>query len=128
MQAWLIMTQFSVLAICFTLDPTPTVAEDITDKTTERYLFLNYAASTDNNINDKNDQKKHYDVIHSCHKCNSHSLTFESISTLEGKQIQLINCKACYYEWQETWILPNWFWIKTSLPDNHWTSERWNLE
>jgi hypothetical protein len=40
----------------------------------------------------------------------------------------LINCKLCDYEWQETWILPNWFWLKSSSPVNHWTSERWNVE
>ena len=123
---WLVITLFSVLAICFTLDPTPTVAEDVTDKTIERYLYLYNSSSTDNNINDRSDQKKYSYVNHSCPKCKSHSLTFEGLSIHEGKQIQLINCKACDYEWQETWILPNWFWIKTSSPDNHWTSERWN--
>lgn len=39
----------------------------------------------------------------------------------------MINCKACDYEWQESWILPNWFWLKSSSPNNHWTSERWNV-
>jgi len=27
-----------------------------------------------------------------------------------------------------TWTLPNWFWLKSSSPDNHWTSERWDQE
>ena len=39
----------------------------------------------------------------------------------------MINCKACDHEWQESWILPNWFWLKSSSPNNHWTSERWNV-
>jgi hypothetical protein len=55
----------------FTTDPTPTVAEDTTDKTMERYLYI---PSTDNN-NDKNDQKKKAEVMYSCPKCSSHSLT-----------------------------------------------------
>ena len=57
----------------FTTDPTPTVAEDTTDKTMERCLYI---PSTDNNNNDdKNDQKKKAEVKHSCPKCSSHSLT-----------------------------------------------------
>jgi DNA-directed RNA polymerase subunit M/transcription elongation factor TFIIS len=113
------------MAICFTLDPTPTVAEDTTDKT---YYSLFKSALTDNNNSDKGDQKKNSDVKHFCPKCKSHNLSFESLNTHEGKQIQLINCKTCDYKWQETWTLPNWFWLKSSSPDNHWTSERWNLE
>jgi len=118
-----------ILAICFTSDPTPTVVEDMTDKTIERYLYN--TPSTDNNNsnnNDKNDQKKNVDVKHSCHRCKSHSLTFEGLSTSEGKVVQLINCKSCSFEWQETWTLPNWFWLKSStyLPYNHWTVIRWN--
>jgi hypothetical protein len=65
---------------------------------------------------------------HFCPRCESHSLAFESLNTSEGKQIQLINCKTCEYEWQEAWTLPNWFWLKSSSPDNHWTSGRWNTE
>jgi hypothetical protein len=119
MQAWFVSVLVAVLAVCFTTDPTPTVAEDTTDKTIERYLFN--TPSTDNN---NNDQKN---IKHSCLKCKSHSLTFEGLSTYEGKQIQLISCRACSFEWQETWTLPNWFWLKSSSPDNHWTSERWNI-
>ena len=126
MRAWLVLILFSVLAICFTLDPTPTIAEDTTDKTIERHLYN--TALTDNNNNDKGDQKKNSDVKHFCPKCKSHSLTFEGLGIPEGKQIQLINCNACGYEWQETWTLPNWFWLKSSSPDGHWTSDRWNLE
>jgi DNA-directed RNA polymerase subunit M/transcription elongation factor TFIIS len=118
------------LAICFTTDPTPTVAEDTTDKTIERYLYNNTPPSADNNINnnDKNDQKKNTDVKHSCPKCNSYSLTFEGLGISEGKQIQIISCNDCSVEWQEIWTLPNWFWLKSSSPNNHWTSERWNQE
>jgi DNA-directed RNA polymerase subunit M/transcription elongation factor TFIIS len=99
------------------LDPTPTIAEDTTDKTGERYLNLYNTALADNNNSDKNNQKNS-DLKHFCPKCKSHSLTFEGLNTYDGKQIQLINCKVCDYEWQETWILPNWFWLKSSSPDN----------
>jgi hypothetical protein len=122
-----VLILFSVLAICFTLDPTPTVAEDITDKTIERYLYLYNIALNDNNDSDKND-KKNLNVKHFCPRCKSYSLTFEGLNIHEGKQIQLINCRACGYEWQETWILPSWFWLKSSSPNNHWTSERWDSE
>ena len=113
-----------VLAICFTIDPTPTVVEDMTDKTVERYLYNTPSTDNNSNNNDKNDQKKNIDVNHSCPRCKSHSLTFEGLSTSEGKVVQLINCKSCSFEWQETWTLPNWFWLKSSSPDNHWTSKR----
>ncbi len=126
MRAWLVLFLFFILAICFTLDPTPTIAEDTTDKTIERYLYLCNTALTDNASSDKNGQKNS-DVKHFCPKCKSHSLTFEGLSIPEGKQIQLISCKDCGFEWQETWTLPNWFWLKSSSPNNHWTSERWNI-
>lgn len=127
MRAWLVLFLFFTLAICFTLDPTPTIAEDTTDKTIERYLYLYNTALTDNTSSDKNGQKNS-DVKHFCPKCKSHSLTFEGLSISEGKQIQLISCKDCGFEWQETWTLPNWFWLKSSSPNNHWTSERWNIQ
>jgi DNA-directed RNA polymerase subunit M/transcription elongation factor TFIIS len=127
LQSWLVLILFFVFAICFTSDPTPTIAEDTTDKTGERYLNLYNSALADNNNSDKNNQKNS-DLKHFCPKCKSHSLTFEGLNTYKGEQIQLINCSACEYEWQETWILPNWFWIKSSSPNNHWTSERWNKE
>lgn len=126
MRAWLVLILFSVMAVCFTLDPTPTIAEDTTDMMIERYLYN--ASSTENKNSDKGDQKKNSNGKHFCPKCTSYSLTFEGLSIHEGKQIQLINCKACGHAWQETWTLTNWFWIKSSLPDNHWTSERWNPE
>ena len=127
MRAWLVLFLFFILAICFTLDPTPTIAEDTTDKTMERYLY-NIQSTDHNNNDDKNDQKKKAEVKHSCPKCSSHSLTFEGLSISEGKQIQFIGCNDCSFEWQETWTLPNWFWLKSSSPDNHWTSDRWNID
>ena len=127
MRAWLVLFLFFILAICFTLDPTPTIAEDTTDKTMERYLY-NIQSTDNNNNDDKNDPKKKAEVKHSCPKCSSHSLTFEGLSISEGKQIQFIGCNDCSFEWQETWTLPNWFWLKSSSPDNHWTSERWDQE
>jgi hypothetical protein len=125
MRAWLGFLLFSLLAICFTLDPTPTVAEDTTDKKTERHLYLYNAILSDNNNSDKNDQKNS-DVKHFCPKCRSHSLTFEGLPMGEGKHIQLINCNNCDCEWQETWTLPNWLWLKSSSPNNHWTSDKWS--
>jgi DNA-directed RNA polymerase subunit M/transcription elongation factor TFIIS len=127
LQEWLVLILFFVFAICFTLDPTPTIAEDTTDKTGERHLYLYNTTLADNN-SDKNGQQKNSDVKHFCPKCKSYSLTFEGLNTYEGKQIQLINCKDCSYEWQETWRLPNWSWLKSSSPDDHWTSKRWNTE
>src|SRR5215204_7160495 len=110
------------LAICFTTDPTPTVAEDATDKIIERYLYSIPSTDNNNNNDDKNDQKKKADVKHSCLKCSSHSLTFKGLGISEGKQIQFVSCNDCGFEWQETWTLPNWFWLKSSSPDSHWTS------
>jgi DNA-directed RNA polymerase subunit M/transcription elongation factor TFIIS len=85
-------------------------------------------ATSDDKFNkNKTNSKIQYDK-HLCPECKSDSLTFESLSIYEGKQIQLINCKTCGFEWQEIWTLPNWFWLKSSSPHNHWTSERWNIE
>ena len=111
-----------LLAICFVIDPTPTLVEDMTDKTTERSLYNTVSIDNYNNV-----QKKNVDLNHSCLKCNSHSLSFEGLDTFEGKRIHLINCNDCNFELQEMWTLPNWFWLKSSSPDNHWTSERWNV-
>ena len=77
MRTWLAILLFFVFAICFTLDPTPTIAEDTTDKTIERYLYLYNNAITGNTSNDKNDQKKNSDAKHFCAKCKSDGLTFE---------------------------------------------------
>ena len=91
------------------------------DKTIERTLYNSISID-----NYKNDQKKNVDSNHSCPKCSSHSLSFEGLDLLEGKRIHLINCNGCNFEWQEMWSLPNWVWLKSSSPDIHWTSERWN--
>ena len=39
MKLFLVTFLVIALAICFTTDPTPTVAEDTTDKTSESYLY-----------------------------------------------------------------------------------------
>lgn len=124
MRTWLLLILVSVLAICFTLDPTP-IAEDMNDKIIERQPCN--IQFTDNNYNKRN-QKKNTDVNHFCPECRLHSLTFEGLSIDKGKLIQLINCKVCGFEWQETWTLPNWFWLKSASPEGHWTNERWNQE
>ena len=116
-----------ILAICFVIDTTPTVVEDMTDKTIERYQYNTISLDNNNNDNYNNVQKKNTDANHYCPKCNSHSLSFEGLDSSEGKRIHLINCNDCNFEWQETWILPNWFWIKVYSPENYWASERWNV-
>jgi DNA-directed RNA polymerase subunit M/transcription elongation factor TFIIS len=127
MRTWLLLILVAVLAICFTLDPTPTIAEDTTDKIIDRQP-CNLHFTHNNNNSDNSDQKKNVDLKHFCPNCKSSSLTFEGLSTYDGKQIQIINCEICGYEWQESWTLPNWFWLKSSSPNCHWTSERWNQE
>lgn len=130
MKAYLVLTLFVTLVICFITDPTPTVAEDTTDRSIERYQ---YAPTTynnnNNNVNDKDGQKRvDGDVNHSCPKCNSHSLSFEGLNIPEGKQVQLIDCSTCGFGWLEMWVLPNWPWLKSSSPYNHWTSVMWDEE
>ena len=107
-------------AISFTIDPTPTVPEDTTD-----FHFSLSASDNSNNKNGKNDDKKIHDTKHVCPKCNSGSLTFEGTNAGKGKLIHTITC-TCGFEWQETWALSNWSWLKSLSPDHHWTSKRWN--
>jgi DNA-directed RNA polymerase subunit M/transcription elongation factor TFIIS len=129
MKTYLVLTLFVTLVICFITDPTPTVTEDTTDRSIERYQYAPLTYNNNNDVNDKDEQKKiGGDVNHSCPKCNSHSLSFEGLSMSKGKQIQLINCSTCDFEWLEMWVLPNWFWLKSSLLYNHWTSIMWNEE
>jgi DNA-directed RNA polymerase subunit M/transcription elongation factor TFIIS len=127
MKATFVSVFVIILAICFVIDPTPTVIEDMTDKTIERNLYNTVPLDNSDNYNYNNAQKKKVDPNHYCPKCNSHSLFFEGLDTAEGKRIQLIDCSECNFEWQETWTLSNWFWLKSSSPENHWTSERWNV-
>ena len=127
MKAAFVLVFVIIFAICFVIDPTPTVTDDMTDKTIERYLYG--TVSLDNNSDDnkyKSIQKRIVDSNHYCPKCNSHSLFIEGLDTTKGKRIQFIDCNDCNFEWQEMWSLPNWLWLKTLSPDNHWTSERWN--
>ena len=108
--------------VIFSLDPDTSLVADNVFK-------INYrdtASVIDDKPRYKISNNKIQNDQHHCPRCESHYLAFESLNTYEGKQIQLINCKTCEYEWQESWILPNWFWLKSSSQDNHWTSERWN--
>ncbi|MGI8831326.1 MAG: hypothetical protein ACR2IS_01670 [Nitrososphaeraceae archaeon] len=105
-------------AIAFTVNPTPTVPGD----TSDLYFSLS-AADNSNNKNSKNDEKRIQNTKHACPRCNSGSLTFEGTSAGNGKLIQTITC-ICGFEWQETWALSNWFWLKSSSSDDHWTSNR----
>jgi hypothetical protein len=116
---------FSILLpvlILFSIDPDTSLVADITYKQT----YGDIASSDDKSDKHKTNYKMQ-NGEHLCPICQSNSLSFEGLNIYEGKQIQLINCKVCDYEWQETWKLPNWYWIKSSSPDNHWTSERWNI-
>ena len=110
-----------LVLIVFSFDPDTSLLADNVFK-------LNYrdAAVIDDTTRDKSNNNRIQND--NCPNCKSLNLSFESLNTYSGKQIQLINCRVCDYEWQETWILPNWFWLKSSSPDNHWTSERWNVE
>jgi DNA-directed RNA polymerase subunit M/transcription elongation factor TFIIS len=126
MQASLVLILIVILAICFVIDPTPTVIEDMTDKAIERYLYDTVSIDNNNRDNSENVQTKYVTINHACPKCESHSLSFEGLDTSEGKRIQLIDCNDCNFEWHETWTLPNWFWLKLSAPENYWTSDRWN--
>jgi hypothetical protein len=123
MKAIFVLVFVIILAICFVFDPTPTVTEDMTDKTIDRNLYNTVSLDSSNN---DNYNKKNVDSNHYCPKCNSHSLSFEGLNTSEGKRIHLINCNDCNFEWQEIWTLPNWFWLKSSS-DNNWTAQRWNV-
>ena len=113
-----------VLAVIsvFSIDPDTSLLADNVFK-------LNYrdAAVIDDTTRDRNNNNNRIQNDN-CPNCKSFNLSFESLNTYSGKQIQLINCRVCDYEWQETWILPNWFWLKSSSPDNHWTSQRWNTD
>jgi DNA-directed RNA polymerase subunit M/transcription elongation factor TFIIS len=127
MKAIFVLVFVILLAICFVVDPTPTVTDDMIDKTIERNLYNTVSLNKSNNDNNNDAQKKNVDANHSCPKCSSHGLSFEGLDLPEGKRIYLINCNDCNFEWQEMWSLPNWFWLKSSSPDKYWTSERWNV-
>jgi hypothetical protein len=127
MKAKFVLVFVIIFAICFVIDPTPTVTDDMTDKTIERSLYTTVSLDNNNDNNYKSLQKKYVDLNHYCPKCNSHNLAFLGLDTAEGKRIQLIDCNDCNYELQEMWLLPNWLWLKSSSPDNYWTSERWNV-
>jgi hypothetical protein len=111
--------------IIFSIDPDTSLVADNAYK-------INYrdtASEIDDKRRDKSSNNSRIqNDKHICPNCESFNLSFESLNTHLGKQIQLINCRVCNYEWQETWILPNWFWLKSSSSNNHWTSERWNTD
>ena len=111
------------MLILFSLDPETSLVADNTTIQNNRDI-----ATSDDKFNKNKTNSKIQNDKHLCPECKSDSLTFESLSIYEGKQIQLINCKTCGFEWQEMWTLPNWFWLKSSSQHNHWTSERWNID
>lgn len=107
--------------ILFSIDPDTSLVADNAYKVNSRN-----SAVIDDNFKDKSSNKRIHDGKHFCPNCESNYLSFKSLSTYEGRQLQLISCRVCDYSWGEAWILPNWFWLKLSSPDSHWTSERWN--
>ena len=107
-------------AISFTIDPTPTVPRIL-----PTFIFLCLLQTTAIIKMGKMMTRKFRTQSTFVHKCNSGSLTFEGTNSGSGKLIHTITC-TCGFEWQETWALTNWFWLKSSSPDDHWTSKRWN--
>jgi hypothetical protein len=87
-------------AISFAIDPTPTLPEDTTD--------FHFSMSASDNSNNKKMAK----MVRG---------KFMTQSTFV--LIQTITC-TCGFEWQETWILSNWLWLKSSSSDDHWSSNR----
>jgi hypothetical protein len=59
MKSLFILFLVIALAICFTADPTPTVPEDMTDRTVDRHLY-NTFLDNDKNNNDKNQSGEHF--------------------------------------------------------------------
>jgi hypothetical protein len=54
-------------------------------------------------------------------------LTIRTQIQMQDNQFQSIKCRDCGSQRKEIWTLPNWFWLRSSSPDNHWT-EKWNTE
>jgi DNA-directed RNA polymerase subunit M/transcription elongation factor TFIIS len=107
--------------ILFSIDPETSLVAEYVHKQNYKDIVV-----SDGKFDKRKTNYKIQNGEHLCPKCESHSSSFQALNTCEGQQIQLISCKTCDFEWQETWTLPNWFWIRSSSPDNHWTSERWN--
>ena len=98
-----------LVVILFSVDPNTSLVAD-------KIYELNHrdsVVSDDKGNKDKDDNKVH-NGEHICLQCKSHSLTLQPVNIdREGQQvIQLIECRDCRFEWQETWTLPNWFWSK----------------
>jgi DNA-directed RNA polymerase subunit M/transcription elongation factor TFIIS len=107
--------------IVFAIDPNTSLVADTYYKQNYREI-----AASEDKFNKGKASNQIQSERHLCPRCESHSLSFEGLNIDKGKQIQLINCKVCDYEWQEIWKLPNWHWLKSSFPEDHWTSGRWN--
>ena len=56
MKAYFVLALFVTLVICFVTDPTPTVAEDTTDRSIERYQYT--PITHNNNSNNVNGTKE----------------------------------------------------------------------
>jgi hypothetical protein len=114
--------------IVFSIDPDTSLVADNTFKQKFRDI-----AVFDDKLNKYKGKNKIQNGEHLCPQCKSHFLTVQPIDDMDidkkgGQSIQSIKCRDCGSHWKETWTLPNWFWLKSSSLDNHWTSERWNTE
>jgi hypothetical protein len=114
--------------ILFSIDPETSLLADKTYKQNYRDIVVS---------DDKLNKDKSKDIVqngeHLCPQCKSHFLTVQpidntGIETNGGQSVQSIKCRDCGSQWKEIWTLPNWFWLKSSSPDNHWTFEKWNSE
>ena len=119
-----------LVLVLFSFDPNTSLVADNTYKPNYRDI----ATSDDKSNKDKsNNEIQNGERL--CPQCKSHLLTNQPINTEteqdtntdRGQSVQSIKCRDCGFQWQETWRLPNWIWLKSSSPDNHWT-QRWNTE
>jgi hypothetical protein len=124
-----IVLPFSIVLlvlVLFSFDPNTSLVADNTYKPNYRDI----AASDDKSNKDKINNIQNGERL--CPQCKSLSLTAQPINpdteqqtkTDQGQSIQSLTCQDCGFQWQETWRLPNWIWLKSSSPDNHWT-QKW---
>ena len=108
-----------LVLVLFSFDPNTSLVADNTYKPNYRDI----ATSDDKSNKDKsNNEIQNGERL--CPQCKSHLDT----NTDRGQSVQSIKCQDCGFQWQETWRLPNWIWLKSSSQDNNEDSERWNIE
>jgi hypothetical protein len=119
-----------LVLVLFSFDPKTSLVAHYTYKPNYRDIASsNYKSNKDKSNN------KIQNCERPCPQCKSLFLTAQpiniateqDINTDQGQSVQSIKCRNCGFQWQETWRLPNWIWLKSSSPDNHWT-QKWNTE